>query len=281
MFVNHGVKYLFEQGSGDSKSDMHEFKAYLLAKLMWNPDANVEKIINEFLNGYYGNAGKYINENFHLMHDALKKSGEGLIIYGYPSNAKDSYLTPDLLNKYTKLFDEAEHSVANDTVYLNRVKTARLPLEYAILELSKLNVSHNFRIFNILNSKVEVNQKMKNLLDHFVKEANQSGIKRLHERGYSPDEYYIDMQKYFNEGMIIHKAYHKDVKILSEVSPKYSSDGAKTLVDGVVGEANYFFNWLGFEGNEFEAVVDLKDKTEINSIRTDFLQEVKSWISAS
>lgn len=278
MFVNHGVKYLFEQGSGDSKSDMHELKAYLLAKLMWNPDANVEQIINEFISGYYGDAGKYISEYFHLMHNALKKSGEGLIIYGYPSNAKDSYLTPDLLNKYTKLFDEAEKSVANDTVYLNRVKTARLPLEYAILELSKLNISDKYRIFNIVNNKVVVNQKMKDLLDDFVNEANISGIKRLHERGYSPNEYYADMQKYFNKGMIIHKAYHKDVKILSDLSPKYSADGSKTLVDGIIGEANYFFNWLGFEGNEFEAVVDLKEKTDINSIRTDFLQEVKSWI---
>ncbi|MEJ2615837.1 MAG: DUF4838 domain-containing protein [Ignavibacteriaceae bacterium] len=278
MFVKHGVKYLFEQGSGDSKSDMHELKAYLLAKLMWNPDANVENIISEFLNGYYGNAGKYISEYFHLMHNALKRSGKGLIIYGYPSNGKDSYLTPDLLDKYTKLFDEAENSVAGDTVYLNRVKTARLPLEYAKLELSKLNISGKYRIFNIVNNKVIVNQKMKDLLDNFVKEANRSGVKRLHERGYSPDEYYADMQNYFKEGMIIHKAYHKDVKILSDLSPKYSADGPQTLVDGVIGEANYYFNWLGFEGNEFEAIVDLNKETDINSIRTDFLQEVKSWI---
>ena len=278
MFVNHGVKYLFEQGSGDSKSDMHELKAYLLAKLMWNPDANVEEIINEFLNGYYGNAGKYISEYFHSMHNALKKSGQGLIIYGYPSNGKDSYLTPDLLDEYSTLFNEAEKTVAYNAVYLNRVKTARLPLEYAKLELSKLNVSNKYRIFNIVNNKVVVNQKMTNLLDNFLQEANRSGIKSLHEKGYSPDEYYADMQKYFNERMIIHKAYYKDVKILSKVSPKYSADGAKTLVDGLIGEANYYYNWLGFEGNEFEAVVDFKKKTEINSIRTDFLQEVKSWI---
>ncbi len=262
MFVKHGVKYLFEQGSGDSKSDLHELKAYVLAKLMWNPDANVPNIINEFMNGYYGDAGKYIKEYFQTMHSALKKSGQGLIIYGYPSNGKDSYLTPELLDKYTKLFNDAEQSVSNDSLFLSHVKTARLPLEYAILELSKLNVSDNYRIFNIVNNKVVVNQKMKDLLADFVEEANKSGIKSLHERGYSPDEYYADMQKYFKDGMIIHKAYHKDVKILSELSPKYSVNGSSTLTDGVTGEANYFFNWLGFEGNEFEAVVDLKENNK-------------------
>lgn len=278
MFVNHGVKYLFEQGSGDSKSDMDELKAYLLAKLMWNPDANVESIITEFLNGYYGSAGKYIDEYLHIMNNALKKSGKGLIIYGYPANAKDSYLTPKLLDEYTKLFNEAEQSVANDSVLLSHVKTARLPLEHAKLELSKLNISNKYRIFNVVNNKVVVNQKMKELLKDFVEGANKSGIKSLHERGYSPDEYYTDMQKYFRDGMIIHKAYHKKVAILSKLSPKYSGDGGKTLVDGVIGEPNYFFNWLGFEGNEFKAVVDLGKKTNIDTLRTDFLQEVKSWI---
>ncbi len=278
MFVNNGAKYLFEQGSGDSKSDMHELKAYVLANLMWNPNADVENIINEFLNGYYGKAGKYINEYFHLMHNSLKKSGAGLIIYGYPSNGKDSYLTPELLDKYSELFKQAEKSVADDSLLLSRVKTARLPLEYAILELSKLNISEKYRIFNIENNKVIVNKKMKDLLENFVQIANKSGINSLHERGFSPDKYYADMQKYFKEGMMIHKAYHKDIKILSELSPKYSVGGANTLVDGVLGEANYFFNWLGFEGNEFEAVVDLKEETKINSIRINFLQEVKSWI---
>ncbi len=278
MFVKHGVKYLFEQGSGDSKSDLHELKAYVLAKLMWNPDANVPDIINEFMNGYYGDAGKYIKEYFQTMHSALEKSGQGLIIYGYPSNGKDSYLTPELLDNYSKLFNDAEQSVSNNSLLLSRVKTARLPLEYAKLELSKLNVSNEYRIFNIVNNKVVVNQKMKDLLVDFVEGANKSGIKSLHERGYSPDEYYADMQKYFKDGMIIHKAYHKEAKILSDLSPKYSVNGSSTLTDGVTGEANYFFNWLGFEGNEFEAVVDLKANTKINQIRTDFLQEVKSWI---
>lgn len=278
MFVDNGVKYLFEQGSGDSKSDLHELKAYVLAKLMWNPDADVESIINEFINGYYSKAGVHINEYFHLMHNALKRSGAGLIIYGYPSNGKDSYLTPDLLDKYSELFNKAEQTVADDSLLLSRVKTARLPLEYAILELSKLNVSDKYRIFHIENNKVVVNKKMKDVLNNFVQIANKSGIKSIHERGFSPDKYYNEMRKYFKEGMMIHKAYHKDVKILTELSPKYAVGGANTLVDGVLGEANYFFNWLGFEGNEFEAVVDLKEETKINSIRTDFLQEVKSWI---
>ncbi len=64
MFVDHNVKYLFEQGSGDSQSDLHELKAYVLAKLMWNPNANVQDIIDEFINGFYGNSSKPMRDIF-------------------------------------------------------------------------------------------------------------------------------------------------------------------------------------------------------------------------
>ncbi len=86
------------------------------------------------------------------------------------------------------------------------------------------------------------------------------------------------MQTYFKEGIVLHKAYKKDVKLLTEPHPNYSVEGGKTLSDGIKGEANYFFNWLGFEAKEFEAIVDLQSETNIENIRTDFLQEVKSWI---
>ncbi|MFZ1290078.1 MAG: DUF4838 domain-containing protein [Melioribacteraceae bacterium] len=278
MFVNHGVKSMFEQGSGNSWSDFHELKAYVLAKLLWNPNDNVNNIIDEFMKGYFGVAAKYLIEYFNLMHSSLEKSGGNLIIYGYPSNGKDSYLTPELLDKYTILFNQAEKSVVNNPTFLDRVKTARLPLEYAILELSKLNVSKEYQIFDLVDNKVLVRDEMKTKLKDFVNHANKSGITSLNERGNSPNEYFESMQKYFNEGMIIHKAYQKDVNIISELSPNYKVKGSKTLTDGTTGEANYFFNWLGFEANEFEAIVDLKEETTINLIRTNFLQEVKSWI---
>lgn len=278
MFVDHGVKYLFEQGSGDSWSDFHELKAYVLAKLMWNPDEDINAVKNEYFNGYFGKAAPKVKEYFDLIDSSLVKSGDKLIIYGYPSTGKDSYLKPELLDKYSEIFDESEKVVKDDVKYLKRVKEVRLPLEYAILELSKLNVSAKYSIFNIDDNKVSVKDGMKEKLYNFVNGAKEAGIKSLHERGLSPDEYYSSMQKYFNEGFTIHKAYKKNVKVISQIHPNYLVKGPQTLTDGTIGEANYFFNWLGFEATEFEAVVDLEEMTDINLVRTNFLQEIKSWI---
>lgn len=75
---------------------------------------------------------------------------------------------------------------------------------------------------------------------NFVNGAKEAGIKSLHERGLSPDEYYSSMQKYFNEGFTIHKAYKKNVKVISQIHPNYLVKGPQTLTDGTIGEANYF-----------------------------------------
>ncbi len=104
-FRDLGMKMMFQQGSGGLKSEFYELRQYLDAKLLWNPDANVDSIINDFVNGYYGPAGKYIKQYIDTMHNALEKSGKNLNIYGYPYDAIDSYLTPDLITYYSQLFD--------------------------------------------------------------------------------------------------------------------------------------------------------------------------------
>ncbi len=46
-------------------AELHELRTYLSAKLLWNPDTDVERHIREFCNAYYGEAGediiKFIN----------------------------------------------------------------------------------------------------------------------------------------------------------------------------------------------------------------------------
>ncbi len=50
-FVKHGAIGLFEEGEGD---DFCELKNWLLLRVMWEPNLDGEKLIGEFLSGYYG-----------------------------------------------------------------------------------------------------------------------------------------------------------------------------------------------------------------------------------
>ena len=55
---------------------------------------------------------------------------------------------------------------------------------------------------------------------------------------------------------------------------KYANENPQTITDGALGCANFYANWLGFEGNDMEAIIDLEEVSEIHKISTAFLQVV-------
>jgi len=128
FFVQHGVKGIFEQGAYQSHgAEMAELKAWMLAKLLWNPHQDDQKLMEEFLNGYYGPAAPYIREYLTLLHDSVEKTKTYLSIGVPPTSA---FLSLELLATAEKLFNQAEAAVQNEAELLRRVQIARLPLRY-------------------------------------------------------------------------------------------------------------------------------------------------------
>ena len=82
-------------------AEFSELRTYLIAKLLWNPDCDIDSVMNDFLYGYYGPAAAHIRAYIDTMHDALETLRAKLDIYGYPFDAINSYLTPDLLGAYS------------------------------------------------------------------------------------------------------------------------------------------------------------------------------------
>ncbi|HET9055353.1 MAG TPA: family 20 glycosylhydrolase [Chitinophagaceae bacterium] len=76
------------------------------------------------------------------------------------------------------------------------------------------------------------------------------------------------------------KATGKKISLLQKASAKYPGDGAFTLVNGVQNikgraKSNEF---LGFEGKDCEAVIDLGKQTKINEVVAHVLEDTPSWI---
>ena len=71
----------------------------------------------------------------------------------------------------------------------------------------------------------------------------------------------------------------RSIKIKSVYNPQYSAGGDDGLIDNVRGESNFKLGgWQGYQGQDFEAIVDLGKEQEINKIAAGFLQDIKSWI---
>jgi len=78
---------------------------------------------------------------------------------------------------------------------------------------------------------------------------------------------------------VAHLALGKPVALGREPDPKYAGAAGPGLVDGVLGPEDFTDGtWLGYQGVDFEAVVDLEESTTIRRVACSFLRCQTSWI---
>ncbi|MBQ42909.1 MAG: DUF4838 domain-containing protein [Gemmatimonadetes bacterium] len=279
-FVDNHAVAIFQQGNREVGGEFSELRAYVIAKLLWNPDADAEALVDDFISGYYGEAAAFIRQYVDLMHDTLTASGKGLSIFGNPHAPTDGYLSPDMMAEYNRVFDGAEAAVGKDQPeVLQRVRIARLPLNYAMLEQAKSRVAGAGGMFRKdSGGGWEVRPEIRRRLELFTELCNLRGVSRVTEWHTTPDEYRERFLKLLERTPLDHLASGRPVDFRTPYSPKYPAAGDQTLTDGLRGPLDHSFNWLGFEGSDMEVVVNLREPRTISRVSADFLQTIGSWI---
>ena len=131
FFVDHNVKGIFEQGAYQSYgSEMAELRAWVLAKLLWDPTRDGQKLADEFIEGYYGPAAPEIKAYLKTTHDAVEQSGDWL---GCFESHTAKFLSFDTLARGWQHLKAAEAAVQNDPALQFRVQVAELPVLYTFL----------------------------------------------------------------------------------------------------------------------------------------------------
>ncbi len=139
FFAENNVVSMFPQGNGQGASgEFGELRAYLLAKLMWNPymsDEEYYTLMDEFLAAYYGDGWKNIrtfidkttelaaNGGFSINKDETEGApvcGQG--IYGHPFTAitRQEYLDHEAL--FDELWSNAEKLAGDRLEQVQRSK---------------------------------------------------------------------------------------------------------------------------------------------------------------
>lgn len=81
------------------------------------------------------------------------------------------------------------------------------------------------------------------------------------------------------EKVSFNKASMKPITMLQPVNEQYKFGGEITLVDGLKGNSNYKTGrWIAFYKNDLEAVIDLKEPTEISSASISTCVEKGDWV---
>jgi hypothetical protein len=274
LFRDNNAKWVFEQHS-HQPSELFELRSYLTAKLLWDPDLNQDSVISDFLIGYYEEAAPYINNYITTIHEELQKNDDFfLFLYGDPSQGFESFLRPELLQQYDQWFDTAVEMVSRRPDVLKRVNRARLSTDFAILEAARKNDPNSFALVSISGDGIKtVTETLQKRLERFRQTCEESDITYMNETRFMVDEY-LEFYKYsISRAKEDNLAKGSKVRLL-QPPLKYADEDPQVLTDGAFGGSSFFANWLGFEGNDLEAVIDLENEKKISQLSCDFLQVV-------
>jgi hexosaminidase len=76
-----------------------------------------------------------------------------------------------------------------------------------------------------------------------------------------------------------HKALNSKITLANKYNERYRGGGENGLIDGVRGTDDFHDGlWQGFEGVDFEAIIDLGEEKEISKVTPRFILNSNSWI---
>jgi hypothetical protein len=201
FYVRNGVKGIYD-GAYSRHTPEVQLRTYILSKLHWDPYCDVNKVMDEYLTGYYGKSAPYIREYIELLGDKVRKDNIHCGIHTQPagqergtpnSSPASAYLTPEIMKKLETIFDKAESIVRDDPVLSLRVKAVRLgAIDY----------------FKICTMQPD-DPKRDRLVDSFLEVTEKLGI------------------FYWSENGLIDEAYKESLRL--KITPNRLADMGKNL----------------------------------------------------
>lgn len=280
FFKEQGVKGVFEQGSGNTLSDFDALKSYVWSKLLWNANSTNEEWIANFCKAYYKSAAPFIQAYYELIQKNITQYQRSLDIYGNPINEYNTYLSPEYLDTYSTLLDQAEAKVEDYPHLLKRVQAVRLSLEYTVLQQSKFYGIEKHGYLIKTDKGYEVKEGWIDRVERFVSLSKSLQVNEFAEGKYSPDEYLDEWKKIVTTPYQHNLALNATVQLKNEFAPEYPAKKERTLTDGMYGFDDFSYNWLCFYGKNLEATITLPEAVQAKTIQTHFLLDARHWIFA-
>ncbi len=137
FFYENDVIGVFEQGVYNTTGKDGEFgdlRAYLLAKLLWDPYADMEVLTSEFMTAYYGDAAPMIQEYLDYIHALYKDSH---LRINLSPDSFYPYFRRDIVAHFDELWAAAKEAVKDDPKLLEHVERAEIQYRYVKMQTGR------------------------------------------------------------------------------------------------------------------------------------------------
>jgi hypothetical protein len=166
FFADNNVVGVFEQGDcfNDKVGDFLPMRTWVLARLLWDPSRDQQKLQQEFLNGYYGPAAApHLAKYLKIVNGPAERPTFRIGCYNKEPKLNDRRLADALA-----CFDAAEKAVAVDETLLKRVRRERLAIEHVALMKQTITP--------------EAKEEYRAKVDAWAAAAKQAGVKNFSEQ---------------------------------------------------------------------------------------------------
>jgi hypothetical protein len=177
MYRRNGVVGIFLEGdyAEGGGGENAELRSYVMARLLWNPNLDASRIVDEFMAACYGKAARPMRAYFDALHRQVRPAprGKGEHVWIY-TNPGAPYLSNEFLAQSRKLFEQAE-AAAGDDATRARIRKARLSIDYVSLMHAK-----TFEVRATSYAPMNLDRFSENFRS-FMHDVRSFGITELHE----------------------------------------------------------------------------------------------------
>ena len=113
VFGEHHAIGIFEEAQYQSAgAEFDEMKAWTVNHLLWNPEQDVDSLVNIYIRGFYGKAAPYIKEYYNLCQSLVKPD----IHYGIYISENHEIYSDNFILKAFDILDKAMAAAETDNI---------------------------------------------------------------------------------------------------------------------------------------------------------------------
>jgi hypothetical protein len=151
-----------------------DLQTWLITKLMWDPDRNLDQLITDYTDRHYGAAAPLVRQYLAVLESANARQQTSM--NWSASLSQHRFLRPDLLLQCQRLLDQAEAVVATDPAALPHVRHLRMSLDLACIMLWT----------QLTSITTEVPFTLQQITDRYRETYAEAARSRLLEKQWSP-----------------------------------------------------------------------------------------------
>ncbi len=250
------VKGVFLQGSfGGFGGDLSDLRIWVFSKLLWNPNQNINKLINEFCTYYYGKAGKYVQQYIKTLQIFISDTEEKLYAKT-PINM--NFLNKKNLKILSSILETGLSKVKKNSPYHEHLLKIILGIDI-LKALEENDTKAKKRVLEYLKNHpktesfseaINIDQIVSILKLDRKKPAPPKKAKGL-KQGYQ----WLDFQE-----------YQLELCCADIVKDKDASDGVSAVMDGSSGEWGFSMNFINIPKGKWDVYARVKITTSNNSV---------------